>query len=49
MTENIIHTRIPHERLGVLIGSSGNAKRIIEKKFDVNIEVDSETGDVEIK
>jgi ribosomal RNA assembly protein len=49
MTENIIHTRIPHERLGVLIGSSGNAKRIIENKFDVNIEVDSETGDVEIR
>lgn len=49
MIENIMHTRIPHERLGVLIGSGGDAKRIIENKFEVHVEVDSETGDIEIK
>ncbi|MDQ1279606.1 MAG: ribosomal assembly protein [Thermoproteota archaeon] len=49
MSENIIRTKIPVERIGVLIGAEGTAKRTIEEKFNVIVEVDSKTGDVEIK
>jgi len=41
--------RIPKERIGVLIGSEGKVKRRLEKLAGVVIEVDSETGDVEIE
>ncbi len=41
------YTRIPHERVGVLIGPEGKVKSRIEKTFNVNLVVDSESGNVE--
>ena len=40
--------RIPEERIGVLIGPQGAVKREIEKKTGTRIEIDSESGEVEI-
>ena len=40
--------RIPDERIGVIIGKSGNTKRQIEKKCHVDLNIDSETGEVMI-
>ena len=37
--------RIPNERIGVLIGRSGETKSLIEEACSVKIEVDSETGE----
>jgi ribosomal RNA assembly protein len=48
MINNIMRTRIPLERIGVLIGTSGKVKTTIEKKFDVNIDVEGSDGDVSI-
>jgi len=42
------YIRIPHDRVGVLIGPEGNVKRRIEKAFKVNLVVESESGNVEI-
>jgi ribosomal RNA assembly protein len=41
--------RIPKERIGVLIGTKGNVKRKLEKLAGVSIEVDGETGEVDIE
>jgi ribosomal RNA assembly protein len=38
--------RIPKERVGVLIGPEGTTKKSIEEKLSVQLEIDSETGDV---
>ena len=38
--------RIPHERIGVVIGPEGAIKRKIFKQTKINIEVDSENGEV---
>ena len=38
--------RIPSDRIGVIIGKSGKTKRQIEKKCNVNLNIDSETGEV---
>jgi len=40
--------RIPIERIGVIIGKSGKTKRQIEKKCSVDLNIDSETGEVMI-
>ena len=40
--------RIPEERIGVLIGPKGAVKREIEKKTATRIEIDSESGEVEL-
>ncbi len=40
--------RIPVDRVGALIGKSGNVKIRIEKSCFVKLEIDSETGEVEI-
>ena len=40
--------RIPTDRIGVLIGKSGNTKKLIEKKCLVNLDIDSEGGEVMI-
>lgn len=42
------YLKIPRERVGVLIGPKGKAKRRIESYFGVTIEVESESGSVEI-
>ena len=40
--------RIPIDRIGVIIGKSGKTKRQIEKKCNVTLNIDSETGEVMI-
>ena len=40
--------RIPTDRIGALIGKSGNTKKLIEKKCLVNLDIDSEGGEVMI-
>jgi ribosomal RNA assembly protein len=38
--------KIPRERVGVLIGPEGKTKKHIEEKLSVELQVDSEAGDV---
>jgi ribosomal RNA assembly protein len=38
--------RIPKERVGVLIGPEGKIKKSIEEKLSVELQIDSEAGDV---
>ncbi|CAG0988486.1 MAG: KH domain-containing protein [Candidatus Methanoperedens sp.] len=45
MTE---HIKIPLERVAVLVGPKGNIKELIEKKSTAMLNIDSESGDVEI-
>jgi len=42
------YLKIPRDRVGALIGPKGNAKRRIERFFGVTIEIESESGSVEI-
>ncbi len=42
------HVTIPEDRIGVLIGSDGETKDRIEAAADITLEVDSQTGVVEI-
>jgi ribosomal RNA assembly protein len=39
-------TKIPKERVGVLIGPEGKIKKNIEEKLSVELQIDSETGGV---
>lgn len=43
-----LFVRIPKERIGVLIGTSGSVKDYIQEKLPVKINIDSGTGDVTI-
>lgn len=38
--------RIPKDRVGAIIGKNGNTKEEIQKKFKIDIVIDSEYGDV---
>jgi ribosomal RNA assembly protein len=40
--------KIPAERVGVLIGSEGTTKKNIEEKLSVELQIDSQTGDITI-
>jgi ribosomal RNA assembly protein len=42
------YIKIPIERVGVIIGPNGNTKKIIEKKSTAKVNIDSETGSVEL-
>jgi ribosomal RNA assembly protein len=42
------YVKIPQERIGVLIGPKGKDKRRIENTLGVNLEIDSESGNVEV-
>jgi ribosomal RNA assembly protein len=42
------YLKIPRDRVGALIGPKGKAKRRIENFFGVTIEIESESGSVEI-
>ena len=46
--EQKTYTRIPRDRVGVLLGPQGKNKKRIEATFQVNLTVDSETGNVEV-
>ncbi len=41
--------RIPRERIGVLIGKGGEIKRMIEERTGCRLNIDSETGLVELE
>ncbi len=45
MTE---HIKIPQERIAVLVGPNGSTKQLIEEKSTATLNIDSETGSVEI-
>lgn len=40
--------RVPKERVGVLVGPEGKIKKIIEQKFSVKLQIDSEAGGVTV-
>lgn len=40
--------KIPKERIGVLIGQNGTIRKQIEERSGIKINIDSETGDVEL-
>lgn len=40
--------RVPKERVGVLVGPEGKIKKIIEQKFSVQLQIDSEAGGVTV-
>ena len=40
--------KIPKERVGALIGPEGRTKKGIEEKLSVELQIDSETGDVTV-
>jgi ribosomal RNA assembly protein len=46
--EQKTYIRIPRGRVGVLLGPHGRNKKRIEEAFQVNLTVDSDTGNVEI-
>jgi len=45
MTE---HIKIPLERIAVLVGPKGRMKELIEEKSTAKLNIDSESGSVEI-
>jgi ribosomal RNA assembly protein len=46
--EKKTYVRIPKNRIGALIGPKGKDKRGIETTLGVNLNIDSESGDIEI-
>ncbi|MDY6964964.1 MAG: KH domain-containing protein [Halobacteriota archaeon] len=42
------HVKIPHDRIGVVIGPDGRTKKVIEKRSSTSINIDSESGSVEV-
>ena len=48
MEGNKVYIRIPGDRIGALVGPDGSIKSIIERKLSVDLEVDSETGTVQV-
>ena len=42
------YVKIPGDRIGALVGPDGTVKNVIERKLSVRLEVDSETGTVQI-
>ena len=40
--------KIPKERVGALVGPQGTTKKSIEEKLSVELQIDSETGDVAV-
>jgi ribosomal RNA assembly protein len=42
------HVKVPQDRLGALIGEGGETMREIERRAEVRLDIDSETGSVAI-
>jgi len=42
------HVKVPQDRVGVLIGDGGETMREIERRAEVRLDIDSETGSVAI-
>lgn len=45
----IEHIKVPLERIAVLVGPKGGVKELIEEKSTAMLNIDSQSGDVEIK
>lgn len=45
----IEHIRVPQERIAVIVGPKGITKELIEEKSTATLNIDSESGDVEIR
>ena len=43
------HVKIPQDRIGVLIGEGGETMREIERRSEVRLDIDSETGSVRVR
>jgi ribosomal RNA assembly protein len=43
------HVKVPDDRIGVLIGQGGETMRDIEKRAEVRLDIDSESGNVRIE
>jgi ribosomal RNA assembly protein len=43
------HVKVPDDRIGVLIGAGGETMREIERRAEVRLDIDSETGNVRIE
>ena len=43
------HVQVPDDRIGVLIGAGGETMREIEERAEVRLDIDSESGKVEIE
>jgi ribosomal RNA assembly protein len=43
------HVKIPQDRIGVLIGEGGATMREIEDQAEIRLDIDSETGSVEVE
>lgn len=48
MVEASAQVKIPMERVGVLIGPEGRVRDFIERRLGVDLEIDSESGDVRV-
>lgn len=48
MEGNKLYIKIPKDRIGALVGPDGHVKAAIEKKLSVSLEIDSESGNVQI-
>jgi ribosomal RNA assembly protein len=48
MSRDGLRVRVPKDRLGVVIGPEGRTKSAIERKLLVKLDVDSETGDIQV-
>ncbi len=48
MTKPNTFVKIPAERVGVLIGPEGKTKKLVEAKLAVELQIDSQSGDVTI-
>ena len=48
MEGNKTYIKIPGDRIGALVGPEGTVKSVIERKLSVNLDVNSETGTVQI-
>jgi ribosomal RNA assembly protein len=43
-----MHVKVPHDRLGAIIGKNGETKKLLEKISKTEIKIDSESGSVEV-
>lgn len=48
MTQSSTFVKIPKNRIAVLIGPNASTKRLIEKKLGVRLDIDSDSGDVQV-
>lgn len=48
MTRASTFVRIPRERVGVLIGPGGTTKKSVEERLSVELQIDSDAGDVTV-